>query len=211
MYTREHKATAPRVAQAFPGAATASDTNGVADPASTLRRLLARDDDGPACGSLREGNVSVWTETTGVLSDGCTTRLGASCLLRPAPGDRVLVWSGDDGQHWVLSVLRRAAGDETALLAVPCPLAIEAPRVGISARGVHIVSEDFLTSTRNRHAVEETRTETARVRVAHIDTDIRRVNTADDAIEGTFLQRTGTWISNTAREARLRARTFLFD
>ena len=212
MRTREHQATASRAVQGIPGTATAGGTDGVVEPASILRRVLARgDDEGPAGGALREMSVSVWTGTTGVLSDGCTARLGASCLLRPSPGDRVLIWSGDDRRNWVLSVLLRAADDATALLATPGPLAIEAPRVGISAGAVHIVSEDFLTSTRNRHAVEETRTETARVRVARIGTDIRRVNTADDAIEGTFLQRAGTWISNTAREARLRARTFLFD
>ena len=212
MSTREQQASASRATQGIPGTATAGGPDGVADAASVLGRVLARsDDEGPAGGSLREASVSVWTGATGVLCDGCTARLGASCLLRPAPGDRVLIWSGDDGRSWVLAVLLRAADDATALLAAPGPLAIEAPRVGISARAVHIVSEDFLTSTRNRHAVEETRTETARVRVARIGTDIRRTNTADDAIEGTFLQCAGIWISNTAREARLRARTFLFD
>lgn len=212
MSTREPQAAASRAAQGIPGTATAPRADGVADAASVLGRMLARNDDaGPAGGSLREAGVAAWTGAAGVLCDGCTARLGASCLLRPAPGDRVLIWSGDDGRSWVLSVLLRAAEDATARLAVPGPLAIEAPRVGISARAMHIVAEDFLTSTRNRHAVEETRTETARVRVARIGTDIRRVNTADDAIEGTFLQRAGIWISNTAREARLRARTFLYD
>ena len=192
--------------------ATAGGPDGVADSASVLGRVLAcSDDERPAGGSLREASVSVWTGTAGVLCGGRTARLAVSCLLRPAPGDRVLVWSGDDGRSRVLSVLLRATDDATALLAAPGPLAIEAPRVGISARTVHIVSEDFLTSTRNRHAVEETRTETARVRVARIGTDIRRANTADDAVEGTALHRAGIWISNTAREARLRARTFLFD
>ena len=212
MSTREHQTAASRAVQGIPGTATAEGTDGVADPASILRRVLARsDDEAPAGGSLGEASVSVWTGATGVLSDGCTARLGASCLLRPAPGDRVLIWTGDQGRNWVLSVLLRAADDAAALLAVPGPLVIEAPRVGISARAMHIVAEDFLTSTRNRHAVEETRTETAQVRVARIGTDIRKVKSVDDAIEGTFLQRAGTWISNTTREARLRARTFLFD
>ncbi len=210
--SRREQTAAARAAQGIPGPATAEGTDGVADPASILKRVLARgSDEAPAGGSLREASVSAWTGATGALSDGRTARLGASCLLRPAPGDRVLIWSGDDGRNWVLSVLVRTADDAAALLAAPGPLVIEAPRVGISARAVHIVAEDLLTSTRNRHAVEETRTETARVRVAKIGTDIRRVNTVDDAIEETFLQRAGTWISNTAREARLRARTFLFD
>ena len=192
MITRE-QATAARAVQEIPGTAAAEGSDGVDDPASILKRVLARsNDEVPAVGSLREASVSVWTGATGVLSDGCTARLGASCLLRPAPGDRVLVWSGDHGRNWVLSVLLRTSDDATAFLAAPGPLAIEAPRVGISARAVHIVAEDFLTSSRNRHAVEETRTETVRTRVARIGTDVRRVNTVDDAIEGTFLQRAGT-------------------
>ena len=212
MSTREHQTRASLVVQGIPGTGTAGGTDGVANPDTILRRVLApRNDEAPAGGFLREASVSVWTGATGILSDGCTARLGASRLLRPAPGDRVMIWSGDRGRNWVLSVLLRTADDATAVLAVPGPFAIEAPRIGISARAVHIVAEDFLTSTRNRHAVEETRTETTRVRVARIDTDIRRANTADDAIKGTFLQRAGTWISNTTREARLRARTFLFD
>ena len=212
MSMREHQTVASRAVLGIPGTATAAGTDETPDPASILKRVLARsNDEAPAGGSLREASVSVWTGTAGVLSDGCTARLGASCLLRPAPGDRILIWSDDHGRNWVLSVLLRTTDDATALLAAPGPLVIEAPRVGISGRAVHVVAEDFLTSTRNRHAVEETRTETARVRVASIGTDIRRVSTVDDAIEGTFLQRAGTWISNTTREARLRARTFLFD
>lgn len=212
MSTSEHQTVAPRAAREVPGRPAAEATDGVGDPASILRRVLARsNDEAPVGGALREASVSVWTGATGVLSGGCTARLCASCLLRPAPGDRVLIFSGDHGRNWVLSVLRRTSDDATALLAAPGPLVIEAPRVGISTRAAHIVAEDFLTSTRNRHAVEETRTETTRVRVARIGTDIRRASTVDDAIEGTFLQRAGTWISNTTREARLRARTFLFD
>ena len=66
---------------------------------------------------------------------------------------------------------------------------------------MHIQAEDFLTSTRNRHAVEHVRTETVDTRVAQIGTDVRRAGHASDEVEGTMLQRTGTWISNTV-EAR---------
>lgn len=108
-------------------------------------------------------------------------------------------------------MLHRPAANKPAVLTTSGPLAIEAPRIGISTQALHITSEDFLTCTRHRHAVEDTRTETSRVRVAQVGTDIRRTVTADDTVSGTFLQRAGTWISSTAREARLRARTFLFD
>ena len=84
-------------------------------------------------------------------------------------------------------------------------------RLALTAEAVHIHAHDFITSTRNRHAVEHTRTETVQTRVAQIGTDIRRATHASDEVQGTVLQRAGTWISSTVREARLHARAFLFD
>lgn len=177
---------------------------------SVLGRMLAGSVETPQAGSLGEAIVSAWSEHTGTLADGRTARLGASCLLQPGHGDRVLVWTGDDGQRWVLNVLNR--GDATsALLSIPGTATVKADRIALSADAVHIQAEDFLTSTRNRHAVEDVRTETVNTRVAQIGTDIRRASHATDEVEGTILQRAGTWISNTLREARLHARAFLFD
>lgn len=189
-----------------------TDTDpGVNDAASVLERMLARPAQPPGMGVMSETTVAAWTESTGTLADGRTARAGASCLLRPVAGDRVLVWSGEGGSRWILSVLERPDDTPAAVLATPGPLTVEAPRIGLAAGAVHIQAEDFLTTTRNRHAVEQTRTETVHVRVAQVGTDIRRATNATDEISGTFLQRAGTWISNTAREARLRARAFLFD
>ena len=41
--------------------------------------------------------------------------------------------------------------------------------------------------------------------------DIRRVDTADERVSGTLMQRSGTWLSPTGRQARLKARSFLFE
>ena len=182
---------------------------------SVLEQVLARGGEAPLDGSLGETVVATWAGVAGTLVDGRVARLAASCLLRPTAGDRVLVWLAAGRQDcasegWIVAIIERASND-TAVLASAAPLAIETPRLGISAGAVHVAARDFLTSTRNRHAVADTRTESARVRVAEVGTDIRRATTADDQIAGTFLQRTGTWISNTAREARFKARTFLFD
>ena len=160
---------------------------------------------------LGEAVVAAWSDDTGTLADGRIAGLGASCLLRPAPGDRVLAWAGEDGRCWVLAVLQRQSQEAPAVLATGGAMTIEAPRLAMAAKAVHIVAEDFLTSTRNRHAVARTHTETCDVRVSQVGTDIRRATTVDDDIKGTLWQRTGTWISNTARDARLKARTFLFD
>ena len=160
--------------------------------------------------ALMEAVVATWAETNGTLADGRSARLGASCLVQPAPGNRVLVWSGDDGQRWILHVLDQAENQPSRIV-VARPLTITAPQIALRADAVHIQAEDFLTSTRNRHAVEHVRTETVGTRVAQIGTDIRRASHATDEVEGTILQRAGTWITNTAREARFHARAFLFD
>lgn len=207
------KRAKPKAAPAPPPAKEA-DAPEPADPKTVLERMLARPTGASVPmggGAMHEATISAWSDNTGTLDSGHIARLGASCLLRPAAGDRALIWSGGDGQSWVLAVLQRPGDDPASVLATPGPLTIEAPKVGITAASVHVSAHELLTSTRNRHAVEETRTETTRVRVAQVGTDIRRATTADDQVTGTFLQRTGTWISNTAREARLRARTFLFE
>lgn len=189
-------------------------TEGAAS-ASVLARMLARG--GETAGEFCEATIASWSGQSGTLENGRMAGLAASCLLRPAPGDRALVWarSGPAGDAraacWVLGVLERGTEDAAAVLSTPGPLAIEAPRVGIAAGTVQVAAGDFISSARNRHAVEDTRTESARVRVADVGTDIRRATSAVDDVSGTALQRAGTWISNTVREARLRARTFLFD
>ena len=180
------------------------------DAASVLERMLDEPAAAQRSGALVGAVLATWAETSGTLSDGRPARLGSSCLLQPAPGDRVLVWSGDDGERWILHVLDQS-DSQPALVALKRPLTIKAPRVSLSAEDVHIQAEDFLTSTRNRHAVEHVRTETVDTRVAQIGTDIRRASHVSDEVEGTIMQRAGTWISNTIREARHHARAFLFD
>ena len=187
-------------------AVAALDTEGAS---SVLEHMLAHPRHARA-GVMVETEVATWAETAGTLVDGHAARLGASCLLRPMAGDRVVVWSDEEGGRWIVSVLTRS-GAPSAVLAVPGPLTIDATRVGLVAEAVHIHAGNFITSTRNRHAVEHTRTETAEVRVSQVGTDIRRATHVSDEVQGTILQRAGSWISNTVREARLHARAFLFD
>lgn len=161
--------------------------------------------------ALHEARVLSWSGEAGVLEDGSAARLGASCLLQPEAGDLALVWEGGDAGRWTLAVLQRRNAESAAVLRSPGPIAFEAPRVGVTAGTFQVAAETILTSARNHHAVEDTSTQTSRVRVAQVSTDIRRATTVDDKIEGAFLQRIGTWLSTTAREARMRARTFLFE
>ena len=185
------------------------DAGREARAASVLERMIARRDVTAPPEIPFEIRVAAWSEEAGTLGDGTAARRAASCLLRPAPGDRVLAWRAGDGRSWVLAVLECAQG--ARVIGSDAPVTIEAPRIGLVAGAVHIAADDLLTSTRHRHAVEETRTETARVRVAQIGTDVRRATTVHDTVEGTLAQRAGTWLANTVREARLRARAFLFD
>ena len=192
------------------GPAAGSVAGGENPTSSVLERMLAHPHP-PRGGSMIETGVAVWTEMNGTLADGRPARLGASCLLRPMAGDRVVVWSDEEGERWIVAVLHRPGEAPPAVVAASGPLTIQAPRVGLAADAVHIHAQDFITSTRNRHAVEHTRTETVRTRVADVGTDIRRATHASDEVRGTILQRAGTWISSTVREARLHARAFLFD
>lgn len=155
--------------------------------------------------------IASWADDRGVLADGRGVRAAASCLLCPATGDRVVVWSDADGETWVLSVLERGSGDAPVVLKSDAGVTIEAPRVALQGKVVQVAANDFLSSVRNRHAVEHTRTEHSRLRVSQVGTDIRRVDTADEQVSGTLLQRAGTWLSTTTRDARLKARTFLFE
>jgi hypothetical protein len=190
--------------------ATSAHDRPVPDGASVLERMLSPPESAAQPGSMADAVVASWADTTGTLADGGTARLAASCLVRPVSGDRVLVYSGAGEVRWILAVLD-APQSRTTVLAAPAGLAIEAPRVRVAAKAVHIHAEDFLTSARNRHAVEDVRTETVHTRVAQIGTDVRRASQATDEVEGTVLARAGMWISNTVKEARLHARAFLFD
>ncbi len=178
---------------------------------SILERMLEDGASNAQSEGLSDAAISLWSGSEGVLDDGRQVTIGASCLLRPEVGDRVLVWTGGDKRCFVLNVLQRANEQSALVWAADAPVMIEAPRIGIRAETVHVSGENFVSTTRNRHAAEDTRTETARLRVANVETDIRRAVTVNDQIKGSLIQRTGTWFSSTVREARFHARTFLFD
>ena len=194
----------------FDHTSTASVDDGAETAATTiLEHMLDR---GSGGGALVEASVDTWSDEAGRLSDGSAARLGASCLMRPMPGDRVLTWASNAvGPRWVIAILQRPAKDADAVLAVDRAVTLRSSRIRLSAESVQIGADTLLVSTRNYHTVTDTETESARIRVADVGTDIRRAKTADDNVSGTRMQRAGTWISNTVREARLKARTFLFD
>lgn len=167
--------------------------------------------DDPYGGQLTASEILSWAGSEGTLADGRMARVGFSCLVRPVPGDRVLIWPVEEGTCWVLAILERRSASDPAVLAIPGAAALEASRIALSAQAVHIAAGDLVTSVRNRHIVADTSTESSRLRVTQVDTDIRRARHADDTVDGTLLQRMGTWMSTTVREARLTARSFLFN
>ena len=199
------------VPQSQPIAASVPNAPPAQDPSNLLERMLAGNASKSQVGQLSDATISKWSGHSGILDDDREVFAGASCLLRPEMGDRVLIWCGSDNRCFILNVLQRANKQATSVWATDGPIQIEAPRVGIKAKTVHISGNDFVSTTRNRFSSEDTRTETARLRVADVKTDIRRSVTVHDEIKGSLIQRTGTWVSRTVREARLHARTFLFD
>ena len=143
------------------------------------------------------------------LESGSTAARAGSCLVRPEPGDRILVWRTGE-ECIVIAVLERKGGGAT-VIASQSGLVLEAPCVSVRGERVDFHAGELLTSARAIHEVSRVSTRSAEVRVAEIGTDVRRAKTARDEVEGTFVQRIGTWVSDTAREARIAARTMLFS
>ena len=201
--------------QAPPPSGSATADAGAGDSAASggasfVEELLAGPRDEAAPGEMAESDVLSWSGSTGTLTDGRVARTGFSCLVRPVPGDRVLTWGAGDA-CFVLGILERRSAGSPAVISVDGAAALEASRIALSAQAVHISAGDLLTSARNIHAVADTSSETTRLRVTQVGTDVRRADNADDTVHGTLLQRMGTWMSTTVRDARLTARSFLFN
>lgn len=189
---------------------TTSDSNTASAEPSVLDHVLIQSD-APKTHGLQTSSVASWLDQTGVLADGQQAKLASSCFVTPCAEDQVLVWLDEQGVCFVLSVLTRKAQDAPVVIQSENPMSIEAPVVGLQAESVRVHADDFLSRAKRRYAVEHTRTETVDLRVARIETDIRHADRVSDEVTGSLLQRAGTWISNTVREVRHKARTFLFD
>ena len=177
-----------------------------------LERILAPSAPAAESGGLCDLRVVSWSDGLGTLSDGRIARRSVSCLVQPAADDRVLAWRAEDGEWWVLSVLSRgSAPDAPTVLASDGPLTVDAPRVALRSPELHLQAENLLIAARHHYTVSDVRTDSTRLRVADVGTDVRRARQATDEITGTFLQRAGAWFSHTLREARIHARAVLFD
>ena len=173
-------------------------------PARALRAVTER----RRPGGLEEDVVRDCVRDTVRLESGVAAAVAPSCLVRPEPGDRVLVWRTGEGSVAV-AVLARAGGDALAIGA-EAEIRLESPRISVRAEMVRVLAGEVVTSANAVHEVSRVSTRSAELRVAEIGTDIRRAKTARDEVEGTFVQRLGSWVSDTAREARIAARTMLF-
>ena len=183
-----------------------------ARPVVTALRVVAERERRP--GVLEEAVVVRGCEGDEIgLAAGVTARIAPSCLVRPEPGDRVLVWGrGGAGECFALAVLARGGDpDAPAVVGSRSGLVLEAPRVSVRAERVHLSAGEVLTSARAVHEVSGISTRIAEVRVADIGTDVRRAKNARDEVEGTLVERFGAWVSDTAREARIAARAMLFS
>ena len=145
------------------------------------------------------------------LENGSTAAMAPSCLVRPEPGDRVLVWRAGTKRIAIAVLERKDAAAAATVVGCRTGLVLEAPRVSVRAESVHLRAGELLTSARAVHEVSRVSTQSAELRVAEIGTDIRRAKSARDEVEGTFVQRLGAWVSDTAREARIAARAMLFS
>ena len=159
-------------------------------------------------GALEEDAVRECTRDGVRLEDGAPAAVAPSCLVRPVPGDRILVWRSAEDSI-VVAVLARA-GDGALAVGARRGIRLEAPRIAVRAGRVHVLAGELVTSAGAVHEVSRVSTRSAELRVADIGTDVRRANNVRDEVAGTFVQRLGAWVSDTAREARIAARTMLF-
>lgn len=177
---------------------------------SVLEQLLTQPlPETPQVG-LQQGRIKSWSKDQGILQDNHPVQLSPSCLVQPMINDQVLYWSGSHGRY-ILQVLTQANPAAPTRLTSHTPLTIQAPVINLQSQSIQIKAQDFFSHVKHRHAVEQQRTETAKVRVVQVETDIRRAHRVFDNIKGGLIQRTGTWISRTVKTARHKARTFLFD
>ena len=202
-----------RAPSAAPETAAQNQAHPVArmgDGPARVEQLLAGAAVPAASGGPVEAEILSWSGEAGTLTDGRVAKAGFSCLIRPMASDRVLVWPADDG-CWVLGILHRRSTGSPTVIAVQGAAALEAARLSLSAQAVHISAGEYIASARNMHAVSDTSTETSRLKVTQLETDVRRTENADHTVNGTLFQRMGTWVSTTVRDARLTARSFLFN
>lgn len=149
-----------------------------------------------------------------MLTDGRQARAGLACLIQPTTGDRVLITQDHHPDVCqVLAILERAESDSATrvTLKTPNPLLFQAPEINIKSSKLYIYSQEFLSNTSRRHIVEDSRTVTAKLRVAEIKIDKRKARTIEDVVSGALFQRFRLWLSNTTHEARLKAQSFIYD
>ena len=158
--------------------------------------------------------ITNWKEGEGLLASGKKARQSISCLVQPESGDKVLYWtdqSGDEPVAWIITVIARKDPLAPVSININAPLKIEAPEIGFQSDTISIVADDFYSSSQTRNVIEQNRTETIDFRISHIGTDQRNAGSVEDRISGSFVQRIGTWFTNTLKEARHKARTFMFE
>lgn len=162
---------------------------------------------------IKDVLVSSWSAEVGTLTDGRKARIGASCLIQPIAGDRVLVTQMQADVCWVLAILKRAHSDQPVRIKLrsSSSLLFQAPEINIRATQMHTYSEEFLSNTSKRHIVEDSRTLTTKLRVVKVESDNRTATTVEDVVRGALFQRFSLWLSNTTREARLKAQAFIYD
>lgn len=162
---------------------------------------------------VNEAVISSWDGSSGLCADGRPVRLSGSCLVQPEAGDQVLVVNLDDAnkQGAIIAILERPNETLGVKLATGANLYISAPDINIRTKHLQSNSTDLLSHTVNRHIVEETRTLNAKIRVVELEMDQRIAKNVEYAVRGALWQRFGSWISNTATEARLKASSFIYD
>lgn len=161
-------------------------------------------------GFMEEAVIDVWSAQKKVLVDGRNALLSDGCLVKPAPKDRVLVFTENLHNCTILAILERGLSTSIVLSATNM-LAFEGNQATLAAKKIRWASTNFLSSASNHYIAKDLQTEIIKLRITETNTIVRQANTTDDNIHGVLLQRFGTWLSDTAKEVRMKAKQFLFE
>ncbi len=80
------------------------------------------------------------------IKDGIAASLAISCLIQPELGDTVACATNENGEVFILSVLKRLNPDATLLISSKNPISIDSPYLNLTATKIEVVAEEMASN-----------------------------------------------------------------
>ncbi len=161
---------------------------------------------------LEQAIILEWSKDSKRLTDGRVVESGNGCLFKPEAQDRVLVMTtGSETRVVLVAILERQ--DSAMPMTLECPegMRLQTNLLKMDATKMQINTTHLLSASQHHCLVEGTHTETSRLKVTQSDSIVREVGSLEDRVGGTLFQRMSNWLSTTATDVRMKAKSFLFE